>query len=359
MIEYLLLLLLAIILFFYPNSGKKSILNIVFICLAIFLAGFRDMIGGYDVYIYAEVYESILEGENYNGGFEPFFVFYFKLLNFINGDRHFMFFITSLIILGSYFYFLKKLSVWFYFSIFIFFCKFYLMFFVYLRQGLAISFVLFSFYFLLKEKKLKAVILTITAILFHKSALIFLPFIFLANIKLSKIGILFLVVFISILSFSPISEVLFTSIGNSMDQNKFVQYIKLSRGYNFFYIFESFFLFVLLFSFKEKFYLNKQNKIIFNGIVIYSLLTLFGITNPTLIRLSWYYFMFICLGLPIIYFFIQDIKLRKIFKILIFVYYTILFTRLILLYDSGDFLPYKSIFQEFDRNGIWEYREYR
>ena len=233
------------------------------------------------------------------------------------------------------------------------------MFFVYLRQGLAISFVLFSFYFLLKEKKLKAVILTITAILFHKSALIFLPFIFLANIKLSKIGILFLVVFISILSFSPISEVLFTSIGNSMDQNKFVQYIKLSRGYNFFYIFESFFLFVLLFSFKEKFYLNKQNKIIFNGIVIYSLLTLFGITNPTLIRLSWYYFMFICLGLPIIYFFIQDIKLRKIFKILIFVYYTILFTRLILLYDSGDFLPYKSIFQEFDRNGIWEYREYR
>jgi hypothetical protein len=359
MIEYLLLMSLAIILFFNPNSGKKKILNIVFICLAIFLAGFRDMIGGYDVYIYAEVYESILRFDNSNLSFEPFFIIYYEILNFINGDRHFMFFITSLIILGSYFYFIKKLSVWFYFSLYIFFCKFYLIFFVYLRQGMAISFVLFSFYFLLKHKKIKAVLLAITAILFHKSAFIFLPFIFVANLKLSKIGIFFLVVLLCVFSFSPLGEVIFSSVGNSLGQVKYVNYAKSSAVLNFFYVFEGFSLLALISHYKEKFNFNIQYRIIFNGIIVYCLLVILGITNATLIRLSWYYFMFICLGLPIIYFFIHDIKLRKTFKIVIFVYYLFLFFRLLFLFDSGDFMPYKNIFQDFDRNGIWEFREYR
>jgi hypothetical protein len=84
-----------------------------------------------------------------------------------------------------------------------------------------------------------------------------------------------------------------------------------------------------------------------------------GITNATFIRFSWYYLIFVVLALPYMYAFINDQKNKQTFKLLVFFYFALLFFRLLISYDGGDLLPYKSIFQDFERNGMWEFMEYR
>ncbi|NJM78914.1 MAG: hypothetical protein HC854_03470 [Flavobacterium sp.] len=61
MIPYILLFLLASFLFFIPSDKKTQLGYYIFLIVVILFSGFRDMIGGYDVYIYAEVYEVPLD----------------------------------------------------------------------------------------------------------------------------------------------------------------------------------------------------------------------------------------------------------------------------------------------------------
>ncbi len=358
MYTYLVLFAIASVLYFSKNNNLKG-LFVLFAILAICIAGFRDMIGGYDVYIYAEVYEKLDLIQDVGLLFEPGFIIYYKVLRFINEDRHFMFFISAIIILGLYGYYLKKISIAFYFSLFIFFCKFYLMSFVYLRQGLAMVVVLISLYYLLLDKKKWAIILAIVAFLIHKSAILFLPFVFMGNIKFSNLQIILIVAFIGLLSFSPLGSFLLTGIGDTVNEEKITSYASKSGTINIFYVIEGALIIVLALVFRSKFYANKATVVYFNGILFYGFIIVFGITNATFIRLGWYYFMFICLGLPYVYYFIDLKSTKSLFKTAVFVYYTAIFLRLMTVYDGGDFMPYKSIFQDFDRGSIWKHMEYR
>ncbi|NJM78915.1 MAG: hypothetical protein HC854_03475 [Flavobacterium sp.] len=61
-----------------------------------------------------------------------------------------MFFACAAIIMLFHFYTVKKYSSIVYFSLFILFCKFFLMSFVYLRQGIAMGVIWFSIRYVLK-----------------------------------------------------------------------------------------------------------------------------------------------------------------------------------------------------------------
>ena len=124
MIIYLVLFSIAIILFFSPNREVPKAGYYLFIILLIGVAGFRDMIGGYDVYIYGEVYEYINKFTYLRSTFEKGFITYFRALNLISDQREFMFFVTALFMVLLHFYTIKKYSPILYFSVFIFFCKF-------------------------------------------------------------------------------------------------------------------------------------------------------------------------------------------------------------------------------------------
>jgi len=136
-------------------------------------------------------------------------------------------------------------------------------------------------------------------------------------------------------------------------------YALKSGGINYFYVIEGLLLVILALKFRHKFYLNRKNIIYFNGILLYGLIIIFSITNATFIRFGWYYFSFLCLGFPLVFRFISHLNLKKLFRNAIFVYYSLVFFRLLLTFDGGDFYPYKSIFQDFERHGRWEFMEYK
>jgi hypothetical protein len=325
----------------------------------VLVAGLRDMIGGFDVYIYGDVYENITFQHLYSSFFEKGFTLYFYILSFIEPRREFMFFCTALLILSLHVIFIKKYSPYIYISLFIYFAKFYLMSFVYLRQGIAMGFIWFAFAFFYKKKYFKFSLLVVLAFYFHQSSLIILPFLFIANKRLNYLQILGLSVVILLLSFLSSTNIIISTFAENINSEKILAYTEKSSSINLLYLFEGISYLVILFFFKPYFYKNKITVFVFNGFLLYIFIILFSLRNATFIRFSWYFFIFVILGIPYIYLFLKREYNKSFLKLIVFTYYSLVFFRLLFVYDGGDFMPYKSIYQDFDRGGRWEYMEYR
>ncbi|MXV39010.1 hypothetical protein GO491_10050 [Flavobacteriaceae bacterium Ap0902] len=341
---------------------RRSGLVTVFLLVFIGLAGFRDMIGGFDVYIYSEVYE-VLKGSDLllYPYFEKGYLGYYYLLQFISGKREFMFFATAVIMTLLHFKSIKEYSPNLGMSLFIYFCKFFLFSFVYLRQGLAMGVIWLAISFLINKKYWQVALLAALAFMFHRSSIVFIPFLFIAHRQFNNLQlglIAFLIIFISL---TPLGDMALGFVGDVSESRKFAAYASRSGGVNIFYLIEGGIGVYLALLFQKYFYYNRNTTVIFNGFFMYSLTILAGLTNATFIRFSWYYFIFVVIALPYIYYFYkyQNAGFKPLFKNLLFIYYALVFFRLLILYDGGDFMPYKSIFQDFDRGGIWEFMEYR
>jgi len=357
MLPYLLIFFFATILFFQKNERKVSVGFYIFLVTLICFSGFRDMIGGYDVYIYAQVFEAPKEIISLYKGFEIGFRLYYLFLRLISTDRYFMFFVTATIMMSLHFFAIKKHSPIIYFSIFILFCKFFLMSFVYLRQGIAMGIIWFSLPYIINRNYWKFAALAILAFFFHKSSIIFLPMYFLATLQFKNINMFFIAVFSLVISISPLSGILLSAIAESSGDEKTNIYVSQSGDVNIFYFIEVMLLIYLLLKFRTDFYKTKFGTLVINGLFGYIIVNIMSLTNASFVRFGWYYFFFLILALPSIYNFIQDKKSRKTFKMLVFIYYSFIFLRLLIVYDDGDFMPYKSIFQDFSRNSRWEFME--
>lgn len=358
MFVYLFIFFLVTVLYWQDSNRSYTALFTITTFIMIAVAGLRDMIGGYDVYIYAEIFEVSSEAYQYID-FDPLFLLYYRILKIFSDNRVFMFFISAAITIGGYFWFFKKNSPWLYFSVFLFFAKLFLMTFVYVRQFVAMLVILVAIHFLIKKKYLIPIVLTGVAFFFHKSSVILLPFIFLAHFRFSNLQILLLAMVITGLSLSGLGNLLTAEVATSVGSEKLEMYANKSSSINLFYVIEGFLVIVISLLFRSDFYKKEETVIYFNGLLFYGFIILLALSTGTFVRLAWYYFVFICLGLPYIYLFINQLNFKRLFKAFVFVYYSLIFFRLLIVYDNGDFMPYKSVFQNFDRNGMWEHMEYR
>ncbi|MGQ2117394.1 EpsG family protein [Ornithobacterium rhinotracheale] len=359
MLPYLLIFALAIIVYISNPFKNKKLVYFFLACLML-ITGLRDMIGGYDVYIYAEVYE-VLRGKSLflYSAFEKGFLGYYYLLQQISGKREFLFFASAIIMYGLHFFVIKKNTENISISLFVYFCKFFIYSFVYLRQGLAMAVIWLSISMIINRKYIYALLVMGLAFTLHRSSIIFLPFIFVANHKFNNYQLLLGGFIILFLSFTPLGDLLKESTIESAGVEKASGYINNDSGVNIFYLIEALTLFILGLSFRNYFYQTKKGIAIFNGFTLYVFFTLATLTNASFLRLTWYYFIFLVLAVPYMYNAIKEVKFRNFFKLCIGIYFGAVFIRLLLLWDGGDLMPYKTIFQDFDRNGRFEFMEYR
>ncbi len=359
MLVYILIFLFATFLYFKEDKVSDYILFYAFVITYIIISGLRDMIGGFDVYIYGEVFESTKENILIYDSFEKGFEIYFVILKNISDNRSFMFFATALIMSLLHFKAIRILSPIVYFSLFIFFCKFFLMSFVYLRQGLAMGLVWIAIPHIQNKKYIKFFVPLLIAYFLHKSALIFGPLFFFGNIKTKNTQILLFSILLIVIIISPLGNLLTVFFTESIDDQKLANYSNEDSVFNFFYLIEIILLTVLALNFRTEFYKSKETTVIFNGFLGYILVLILGLTNATFVRFAWYYLIFVAIALPYIYTYMINLKNKQVYKLLVFLYFGLLFFRLLISYDAGDLLPYKTIFQDFERHGRWEYREYR
>lgn len=302
MFIYLLIFVIALLYLWLDSSFKKSsnlYLFLFFMYLAVFI-GLGDMIGGYDRYVYGEVFDTISDTiqqgrglqDTYDliNGTEFGYFFWQVLVGNVTRNRYIFILITSIFIYLLYFRAFKLymdryplacivfLGLLFYFTM------------TYLRQVIAVGLVWQSVQYVWERKFFKFIFFILLAFSFHNSALIFLPMYFIPNRKYSRTAIIIFLVACLLVSISPIPNMLLQSTGDltGMSQRT-MSYTHEYQGFRIEYLLETiFFLFILLRNYNKLQFTPKET-VFFNMSIIFCGILLLFMQFGQGGRLGWYY----------------------------------------------------------------------
>lgn len=301
MIIYIILFLIPAILYFYYKDNKQASYKpflFFFISLAIFV-GLGDMLGGYDRYIYGDLFDNLADQlkigipitsssiyQAYNTEFG--YIGLNWAIAHITSNRYIFIFLYTIcmyaIILHSFRKYAKNyplasilfMALVFYFS------------FTYLRQMFAAAIVALSIKYIIERKFLKYCAIIVAAFSFHNSAIIFFPMYFIADRKYSKARILLLMSACFIIGVTGITSNLYNLFDDISTRAAHADYA-VQGDARIAYILEAgFFLFFLIKSYR---YLpdTKQSTVLYNIALAFCAVLLLFIRSDNGGRLSWYF----------------------------------------------------------------------
>ena len=204
MFLYFLILIVAFVYYVLAHKTNKSnsplLLGVFFLYCALFI-GLGDMIGGYDRYIYGEMFDTIADatdsGRDYSrllflvNGREYGYFLWEILVSQVTANRYIFILLSSLLMYFLYYKAFRKyindyplaaivfLGLFFYFSI------------TYMRQALAVGIVWQGIKYIYERKAIKFFLIVALAYSFHNSALVFAVAYFIPIKKYSKKTILY------------------------------------------------------------------------------------------------------------------------------------------------------------------------
>lgn len=233
MVVYIILFLMVSVPMFLSADDDRSrnwILLFEIIAAAL-LCGLADMMGGYDRYIYGEIFDDtaidIRKGMPWNQATvflnnptEIGWCVYNVLLGYITPNRYIFILIHTLIVYAMYAWHLKRLSPYPLASFFVLFCIFYFFTWTYLRQTLGCGIAWFAIPFAVKRKPIPFFAIVALAATFHNSALLFAVIYFVANIELSRNTLIALFILSVIIGMTPIGSWLFAEIGPQISDER-------------------------------------------------------------------------------------------------------------------------------------------
>lgn len=215
----------------------------------------------------------------------------------------------------------------------------------YMRQGVAVSLIFYSYTFIKRKKLFKFILLVVIATLFHKTAIITLIIYFLSDIKISRK--IYLIILIIGLFFDEIFKTvtLRYNIPLIVDYRGYIKNSFGAGGRKLFYVILLIGLVILILSFIDKKFYQKNNfliSIVLIGVFIYCSLISLGHLGP---RMSMYFLIFILYLVPEIERSLLKFKIKK----YIFSIFLLIILILQLYSDKNNivrsqYVPYKIIF---------------
>lgn len=301
MIIYIILFLIPAILYFYYKDNKQASYKpflFFFISLAVFV-GLGDMLGGYDRYIYGDLFDNLADQlkigipitsssiyQAYNTEFG--YIGLNWAIAHITSNRYIFIFLYTIcmyaIILHSFRRYAKNyplasilfMALVFYFS------------FTYLRQMFAAAIVGLSIKYIIERKFLKYCIVVVAAFSFHNSAIIFFPIYFIADRKYSKARILLLMSACFIIGVTGITSSIYNLFDDISTRATHADYA-VQEDARIAYILEAgFFLFFLIKSYSHL-PDTKQSIVLYNIALAFCAILLLFIRSENGGRLSWYF----------------------------------------------------------------------
>lgn len=305
MFVYFLILIVAFVYYVFThktnNSNSPFLLGLFFLYCALFI-GFGDMIGGYDRYIYGEMFDSIADvtdsGKDYYrllflvNGREYGYFLWEVIVSLITANRYIFILISSLLMYFLYYRAFRKylndyplaaivfLGLFFYFSI------------TYIRQALAVGIAWQGIKFIYERKAIKFFLIVALAYSFHNSALIFASAYFIPIKKFSKKNVLTFLTLCILIGLSPIPTMLIGSVGEAQGTAaRTSKYQDEMSGFRIEYILEVLF-FIWLFFKNYDFFNSKQKKhlVFLNLSIIFCGILLIFIRFGQGGRFGWYFF---------------------------------------------------------------------
>lgn len=361
MILYILLFFLIICInTFTVKFGykKENGLRFSFILLALFV-GLSDMLGGYDRYIYSELFDGIADITKEGGRYSDSAIFTLYpseigyigsnvLISFITSNRYIFILLYTLIIYFLYYFSLKKYCINYPFAMMLFMGLMFFFTFTYLRQMVGVGIAWFAIRYVYKKELYKFIICVLVAASFHNSAIILFPLYFLPIKRFSQRSIIIIMSLCLALGLSGGPSAVFRLYGNVTDmQYRTDSYAEQEIGFRYEYIIEA--LVFLYFILKNYSLIptTKKNIVLLNTSLGFCAILLLFVLSLNGGRLGWYYLIGIISTLSLI---AKNVKRDSSTNRVIFIICLLLFFRI--LYYWGFLLsPYKT----FLTNGVRDY----
>lgn len=371
MILYFGLFLAIFILYILSQTNPRSkwLLGIVLLSLGIFV-GLGDMLGGYDRYIYGEIFDTISSDIRAGYGFnESIFVtinateigytVFNVLMSYITQNRYIFIFTLTLIIYILLFFSIKKYTNNYSFAVLLFLGLWFFFTFTYLRQVTAAAIAWLAIEYAIDRKPWKFFGILLIAFSFHNSAIIFAPIYFIPIRKFSSQSVIGVMIIILLLGMTTLPETLFSSFGGLSGTEERMAGLALQDekgvGFRPEYLLEAvaFLGFILMnYSlFDEK---NKTQIVLLNMALVFCAILLFFIRSGNGGRLGWYYMIGVISILTLIA--TKDKKIN-IHTVSIAFMSLVLYIRIVI--SWGVLVsPYKSFLTNGHREGDYIYEQY-
>ena len=277
MFVYFLILIVAFVYYVLAhktNKSKSSLLLGLFVLYCALFIGLGDMIGGFDRYIYGEIFDSISDVTDSNrkyaellflvNGREYGYFLWEVLVSWITANRYIFILLSSLLMYFLYYRAFRKyiddyplaaivfLGLFFYFSI------------TYMRQALAVGIAWQGIKYIYERKAIKFFLIVALAYSFHNSALVFALAYFIPIKKYSKKYVLCFLVLCFFIGLTPIPTLLIGSAGEVQGiATRTSKYQDDMSGFRVEYILEAIFFIWLFFKNYDFFNSRTRNVCVF------------------------------------------------------------------------------------------------
>ena len=367
---YIYILILALAMagaLFLPQKSATSKVYLAcwMIALALFV-GCSDMLGGFDRYIYGEMFDEVADIRR--SGQSPLTAFIFEqyptelgyaylniLLSYITANRYIFIFIVTLIIYVLYYVNIRRYSEDYKVALLLFFGLLFFFTFTYLRQMIGVGIAGLSYKFIYERKLWKFVIVVLIAASFHNSALILLPVYFIPIKKYSMGAIMVLMILCLLVGVSGVSSSLFEAYSSTSGlEERTTQYIEDTSGFRVAYLLEAvFFLWLILVNYGS-IGKDKQQIALLNVALTFCATLLLFIRSENGGRLGWFFIMALVATLTTI--FSQSYK-NILNRTLVFFVVFFLYIRIVFIWGIR-ISPYKTFFTNGVRTGDIIYEKY-
>ena len=298
---YLLIFFIPVFFFLSTNPGRNqhsSFLFLFLLGLSLFV-GFSDMFGGYDRYIYGEIFDNIADVTTMKGNYSDSLLYNFYsseigytflnvLISFFTENRYIFILIITLIIYICLFISLRKYTENYPLAVVLFMGLWFFFTFTYLRQVLAATIVWLSIQYVIERKFWKFLVVFLIGFSMHNSAIIFFPLYFIPLRKFSPKLIVGVMLFLLLLGLSPLPNSLFEVYESSSIVERHAEY-NASGDLRIPYILEAFFFLYLILKSYKYIPADKSHVVLLNMALIFCGILLLFVRSENGGRLSWYY----------------------------------------------------------------------
>jgi hypothetical protein len=322
--NFFLCLLYAILAWFFRVRTKtrnfdKFFMAITFLQLVV-VHSFIDPLSVPDLPSYQEMFSNIGSAKFgsdftlrtlFNSDIEIGYLFFYKFVAFLSSNFVVFLLCVSLIIIGSYFYVIKKYSPYVFISIIMLLLTSFNQSIFVLRQHIAIAICLLSIPFVINRNQIKFLLIVFVAFLFHRTAVIFLPIYYLYGIKNDKILVVVCILVAFFIFFSK--EIVFNFVNENINRYSSYDVEKYNSIINIL-IPLTLFLVMLLFM-KGNIFKEGINKLLTCSLLFTLVYTITTIEFAGMGRLMTYFNSMYVLVVPITMKYIKNNELRYSFAI--------------------------------------------
>ena len=312
MISYYLIFVISLIYYFIQSRHKNpsSILFFSFMLIIALFIGLGDMIGGYDRYIYGEVFDSIADemrgGRNFSRLFylvngKEFGYFAWQIIvSVFTPNRYIFILVTTLTIYYLFFRVMKKYILNYPLAVILFMGMMFYFSMTYLREVFGIAILWQGLKYIWERKFWKYVFFVLLAASFHGSILIALLMYFVPIKLFSKTSIIFSLIMVLLIGMTPLPNLILANAGNLTEKSigGVNAYELQDQGFRIEYVLEVLFFMWMIFKNYNKIDMDKRTLTFLNMTIGLCFILLFFMRFGQGGRFAWPFYIGVFYMIP-------------------------------------------------------------